>query len=66
MPPPLSTLDFSLETLEEDCCHLKMCEKTSKRIIFKEPEGEDERRVKRVVGILFSEYVGMYIIRSFK
>ena len=43
-----------------------MCEKTSKRIIFKEPEGEDERRVKRVVGILFSAYVGMYIIRSFK
>ena len=66
MPPPLSTLDFSLETLKEDCCHQKMCEKTSKRIIFKEPEGEDERRVKRVVGILFSEYVGMYIIRSFK
>ena len=57
MPAPLSTLDFSLETLEEDCCHQKMCEKTSKRIIFKEPEGEDERRVKRVVGILFSAYV---------
>ena len=45
-----------------------MCEKNvKKRIIFKEPEGEDERRVKRVVGIVFfSAYVcnDMYLYYS--